>query len=305
MIKINSILVTSLFLSILLASTVGCAQTATPSAPTLASTITSTPTPTPTPTPDVASIVWTKPGVPVTLTVDIAAYRATYKSGSMDISGYFYRPPGTGPFPAVLILHGASGLQQSIAAKASWLALQGYIAFAPDYFTPIGVAGGAWTGPSYKQYTDQIRQILGDGLEALTSLSYVDSTHLGAMGFSLGGYYAAILGTRNDVKGIVSYYGAFTGPPINQNPVTYTPVEIANQMRASVLMFQGDADQLVPIANANVMANLLTSAGKDCQYVVYPGAQHTFDATSGPTANPQAAADANQKSITFLQAKLR
>jgi dienelactone hydrolase len=87
-----------------------------------------------------------------------------------------------------------------MATKASWLATQGYIAFAPEYFTPIGVAGGTWTGPSYRHYTGQIRQILGDGLEVLKSLSYVDSTHLGAMGFSLGGYYAAILGTRADVN---------------------------------------------------------------------------------------------------------
>jgi dienelactone hydrolase len=70
-------------------------------------------------------------------------------------------------------------------------------------------------------------------------------------------------------------------------------------------MFQGDADQLVPVANANAMANLLTNAGKDCQYVVYPGAQHNFDATSGPNANPPAAADAQQKSIAFFEAKMR
>jgi dienelactone hydrolase len=251
------------------------------------------------------SIIWPKTNVPVSLTVNDTENNASYRSGSFNISGSIYKPSGSGSFPAVLVLHGAAGLQQSITTKAQWLATQGYITFAVDYFTPIGVVGGGWTGSSYQQYTDRICQILGDGLEALKSLPYVDSNRLGVMGFSLGGYYGTILGTRDDVKGVISYYGAFVGPPINQNPVRYKPTEIASQMKAAIIMFQGDADQLVPIANANAMANLMIAAGKDCQYIVYPGAQHTFDATAGPTANPQATADARQKSIVFLQTKLR
>jgi len=124
-----------------------------------------------TPTPE--TIVWTKPSAPVTLTVDAATNKATYNSGGTQVSGYFYRPQGAGPFPAMLVLHGKGGLNEATKQYASWLATQGYVAFAPDYLTPIGIAPGAWAGADYGKHTDRIREDLGQGLEALKSLSYV------------------------------------------------------------------------------------------------------------------------------------
>ena len=100
-------------------------------------------------------IVWTKPGNPVTLTVDVDANRATYKSSGVDVSGYFYQPQGNGPFPAVLVLHGKSGLGEGSRAYASWLAMQGYVAFAPDYFTPIDMTPEKFDATFYQHNVDR------------------------------------------------------------------------------------------------------------------------------------------------------
>ena len=136
-----------------------------PTATTITTTSPTTPTPTPTPpsttpAPTLASIVWTTPAEPVTLTVDTAANRATYRSGGVEISGYFYKPSGTGPFPALLVLHGKSGITTSIRDRASWFAAQGYVAFAPDYFTPIGMTAEKFDVSWYKNNVDQEREVL-------------------------------------------------------------------------------------------------------------------------------------------------
>lgn len=205
----------------------------------------------------------------------------------------------------MLVLHGRSGLEEPTKSYASWLATQGYVALAPDYFAPISMPSGAWSGTDYQKHTDRIREDLAQGLLALKSLPYVDPNRIGVVGFSLGGYYACVLGTRNDVKCVVSYYGAYAGSPVNQVPVRYTLTEIASQMKASVLMFHGDADQLIPIANANTMKNLLISGGKQCEYVVYPGAGHPFDVKGGPLYDARVTADAQQRVVIFLRKKLQ
>jgi carboxymethylenebutenolidase len=238
------------------------------------------------------------------LTVDAAANRATYKSGGVEVSGYFYRPSGTGPFPALLVLHGKSGLDKGPQALASWLATQGYVAFAIDYFTPIGITPEKFDISFYLNSVDQAREVQAQGLESLKSLPYVAPTRLGVVGQSLGGYFALILATRDDVKGVISYYGAFTGSPVTRANTKYTVADIVSQVKAPVLMFQGDKDELVPIANADATQNLLINSGKQCEYYTYPGVGHAFDIKGGPTYDANATADSQQKVLTFIKAKL-
>ncbi len=125
------------------------------------------------------------------------------------------------------------------------------------------------------------------------------------VGFSLGGYFGCILATRDDVRGVVSYYGAYIGSPVTQFTTRYTFTEVVAEIKAPLLMFHGDADTLVPIAQANTASDLLKSKGKQYEYIVYPGAGHTFDWSGTPQYNVQATADAKEKVIAFLKAKLQ
>lgn len=239
----------------------------------------------------------------MTLTADEAANRAIYKSGTADISGYFYKPAGSGPFPAVLVLHGRAGLTTQQKDYAVWLAQQGYVAFAPDYFAPIGMPAATWAATDYGKYQDRIRTDLGMAFEALKSLPTVASSRIGVVGFSLGGYFAFWLGTRNDVRGVVSYYGAYAPTVI----ATYGIKDIVAQMKSAVIMYHGDADEMVPIEQANTVYEMVKSNASVpwSRYTVYPGATHAFGPqyTTGPNAT--ANADSQQQTLEFLKAQLK
>ena len=279
-------------------------ETTSPSTTTTTTVPPQTTPPTTTTTTSFVPIVWSAMGVPVTLTVNEASNRATYLSGSTDISGYFYKPQGGGPFPAVVVLHGKSGLNETTRAYAAWLATKGYVAFAPDYFAPIGMAAGVWAGSDYGKHQERIRTDLGQAIEAMKSVSYIKTDCIGVVGFSLGGYFSFWLGTRDDVKAVISYYGAYA-PTVIAKYAGYGIIDIVAQMKSPVLMFHGDQDTWVPIDHANTTADLLKSNNKQYEYIIYPGAEHAFGPqyTSGP--NAAANTDSQQKALVFLEAKLK
>src|SRR6266404_3812165 len=58
----------------------------------------------------------------------------SYQSGARQLDGYLARPAGDGPFPAVVIIHEAFGLNENIKDIARRFAGEGYVALAVDLF---------------------------------------------------------------------------------------------------------------------------------------------------------------------------
>jgi len=256
------------------------------------------------PTPLPGPIVWTTRDQPAECTVYTADNRVSYGEGGR-LSGTFLQPQGTGPFPAALVLHTRGGLLDHEQDIAAWLASQGYVALAPDYFTPLGVTAQTFESATFGvQYSDEAREIIAQALECLKSLSFVDPNRIGAVGFSLGGYFGFMLATRDDVKGVVSYYGAYHGSPVTRVPTQYSFSDIVNQLRAPILMLHGDQDTTIPITRANRVENLLTQGAKAFQLIVYPGVEHRFDMVDTLDFNFAAAADAQAKTLDFLRENL-
>lgn len=235
-----------------------------------------------------------------TCEVDLARNQATWSSFGTSVSGFITRPQGDGPFPAVLVLHTSGGLTHELS-KASLFADKGYVALAPDYFTPEGITPGQAGGLlALTTHVDRIREHLSGGIECLKSLSYVDATRIGTVGFSLGGYFGLIVGARGDVQAVVSYYGAYHGEGASRIPTKYPFTDVAAQVRARVLMFHGEADSTVGINLARNAQRRLREAGKQVELVVYPGVDHTFDRVGAPTYDAQATADAGARTLAFL-----
>ena len=69
--------------------------------------------------------------------VDLSA-ECNAAGGSLNLRGYLASPPGQGPFPAVVMIHEAFGLDDMTRRHADRLARAGYLTLAVDLFSDGG-----------------------------------------------------------------------------------------------------------------------------------------------------------------------
>lgn len=222
-------------------------------------------------------------------------------AGGETITGYLARPSGTGPYPAVLVLHGCEGYGSLETSTVNELAASGYVALAIDTLAPQGLrnACSAGAGP--------IRNGIGFAESALAWLRTqpgVDAGHLGVVGYSMGaieslGLIDPLSGSPPNIPGlraVVAYYPACSG----RSPNIATPL----------LVLDGSADDWIPPAPCQALAQSAQALRRPVQIVTYPGATHAFNQPSSHprTVNghtlvydPSATADADARMKAFFQ----
>jgi carboxymethylenebutenolidase len=110
--------------------------------------------------------------------------------------GYLAVPPGPGPWPGVVVIHEAFGLNDDICAKANELAAKGYLALAPDLFD-----GRHWIG-CIRSAFKQLRAGQGPAFALLDAAraglaERPDCTgKTGVIGFCMGGGFALLCAPR-------------------------------------------------------------------------------------------------------------
>ena len=125
--------------------------------------------------------------------------------------GYLVQPSGSGPFPVVLVVHENRGLNPYIEDVARRLAVEGFLALAPDGLYPLGgYPGNDDDGREMQMKLDQAKLRTDLLNSALFLKNHALSTKkLGVTGFCYGGgivnYLAATLGA--DMQAGVPYYG--------------------------------------------------------------------------------------------------
>ena len=132
------------------------------------------------------------------------------------MSGYLARPP-TRPasFPAVIVIHENRGLNPHIKDVARRMALEGFLALAPDFLTP---AGG--TPEDEEKAREMIGaldrpQTIANAVATVAFLKNSDMTNgkVGAIGFCWGGGMVnqTAVHAGADLAAAVPYYGASAG----------------------------------------------------------------------------------------------
>ncbi len=132
--------------------------------------------------------------------------------GTGKMKGYFVTPAAaTGKLPGVLVVHENRGLNPHIEDIARRLALDNFVAFAPDALTPLG---------GYPGDEDKARELFPKLDQAKTREDFVTAAaflkarpectgRIGAVGFCYGGGIVNMLATRlPDLGGVVPFYGA-------------------------------------------------------------------------------------------------
>ena len=213
----------------------------------------------------------------------IKATYVTYPSpggNSGNMRGYLVQPAGNGPFPAVLVVHENRGLNPYIEDVARRLAVEGFLALAPDGLFPAGgYPGNDDDGRTLQSNLDQAKL----RTDMLNSARFV-KTHklstakLGVTGFCWGGgttnYLAATLGA--DMNAGAPYYGAAAATD-----------QVPNIKAALVLHFAETDENINKMWPAYDAA--LKAAGVPHEGHFYAGTQHGFHNNSTPRYNEAAA----------------
>ena len=212
--------------------------------------------------------------------------RATVPSpnGHGSISGLLARPAsaGTNRLPAILVIHENRGLNPHIEDVARRIALENFMAFAPDTLTSVGgYPGDDEKGGALFSKLDRNKMAEDLYAAAVWLKNRPDSTgRLGVTGFCFGGGISNSLAVRmgSDLAAAVPYYG---GAP---------PAADVSKIKAAVLVHHGETDKRLvaawPEYEAALKANGVTYEG-----YIYPGAGHGFNNDATAARYNKAAAD--------------
>jgi len=211
------------------------------------------------------------------------------------VHGYLAEPAhAKGKLPTILVVHENRGLNPHIEDIARRIALDGYVAFAPDALYPLG---------GYPGDEDKARDLFPRLDQTKTRADFIAAFHalatlpqgtgkVGVVGFCYGGGIANYLATQlPDLAAAVPFYGM--QPPA---------AEVA-RIRAPLLIHDAGKDERIlggwPAYEAALKANHV-----DYQHFVYPGVEHGFNNDTTPRYDEAAAKLAWSRTMAFFKAKL-
>lgn len=211
------------------------------------------------------------------------------------LRGYLVQPAkAKGKLPTVLVVHENRGLNPHIEDIARRLALDGFIAFAPDALFPLG---------GYPGDEDKARELFQKLDQTKTRADFVAAADIlkklpegngkvGAVGFCYGGGVSNFLATRiPDLAAAVPFYG--------QQPAD----EDVPKIKAPLLLQYAENDERInagwPKYEAALKANKV-----NYQAYVYPGVQHGFNNDTTPRYDEAAAKLAWGRTVAFFKQHL-
>jgi len=212
-----------------------------------------------------------------------------FRSGDLDLKGFIWRPPGTGPFPAILWNHGSEKRPGAVDSVATFFVTRGYV-----FFVPHRRGQGRSPGPYIMNQLRTARSAadrnlmlvslheaqLGDQLAALTylkDLRFVDPRRLTVMGFSFGGIQTMLAVERGPgYRVAVNCSGAaqtWSSSPDLQRRL------IAAARRAAMPVFFLQAQNDYDLTPNRVLSEQVKASGKRAESRVYPA--HGVSAQDG------------------------
>jgi carboxymethylenebutenolidase len=210
--------------------------------------------------------------------------------------GYLAQPAKTaGKLPAVLVIHENRGLNPHIEDIARRLALDNFVAFAPDALFPLGgYPGDEEKARTLFQTLDQAKT-REDFVTAVDWLKARPETSgkIGAVGFCYGGGMVNFLATRvPDLAAGVAFYGS--APNLEDVP----------KIKAALVIQSAETDERIN-ASWPAYETALKAANVRYQRHLYPGTQHGFNNDTTPRFDAAAAKLAWERTVAHFNANIR
>jgi len=210
--------------------------------------------------------------------------------------GFVARPKQPNKYPAVIVIHEIWGLANHIKDVATRLVQEGYVALAVDLFERKLITK-LEEGREIRQALTE-EKILGDlngAFNYLTTLDYVMPNRIGSIGFCMGGGLSLLLACRNSaLAAAVIFYG--------RNP---TPIDLVKNITCPILGNYAGADKGITESDINLLKQTLTKYRKEFDIKAYPGAPHAFFNDTKESYRPEAAKDAWERTLAFLNKNLK
>ena len=209
--------------------------------------------------------------------------------------GYLAQPAkAAGKLPAVLVIHENRGLNPHIEDIARRLAVDNFVAFAPDALFPLG---------GYPGDEDKAREAFPKLDQAKTREDFVTAAgwlrarpetngKLGAVGFCYGGGIVNMLATRvPELAAGVPFYGS--APALEDVP----------KIKAALLVQSAEVDERIN-ASWPAYETALKAANVRYERHLYPGTQHGFNNDTTPRYDAAAAKLAWDRTLAFFRKNL-
>ena len=227
-------------------------------------------------------------------------------AGSARLAGYLARPAGEGPWPGVVVVHEAFGLDDVARRQTDRLAAAGYLALAPDLFADGG--SRRCLIPTLRAVSSGQGKAFADIEAARVYLDrHVDCTgRIGVIGFCMGGAFALLTAPR--------------GFDVASDNYGDTPKDLSVLADACpIVASYGGKDPARLAKKVPALEEALTRLGVEHDIAVYPEAGHSFmnDAPNGPRwmrpllkvinirPDPEAAADSWARIETYFERYLK
>lgn len=201
--------------------------------------------------------------------------------------------------PAVVLPHGGPSARDDWGFDwlAQFLAARGYAVIQPNYRGSAGY-GDEWMGKNgFRDWKASIADITA-AAHYLVDQGIADPKRLAIVGWSYGGYAAlqsvgveptlykaaVAIAPVTDLSLLKSEAKFFTNQNLvsdfvgsGSNAIDGSPVHHADGVKVPVLMFHGDLDLNVDIAQSERMDAALIKAGDKAELVKFPGLDHQLD----------------------------
>ncbi|MGD0264499.1 MAG: dienelactone hydrolase family protein [Candidatus Methylomirabilota bacterium] len=219
-----------------------------------------------------------------------------YPGATGDVRANLARPKGDEKLPGVIVIHENRGLVPHIEDVTRRVALEGFLAVAPDALSPLGgTPEDPDKAPSMIQTLDNQSNIRNFLAAVRYLMTHPASTaKVGVVGFCWGGGIANQLAVNSpELIAVVPFYGRQPAP------------EDVPKIKASLLLHYAGLDEGI---NRGIPAYeaALKKASTDYRLYMYEGAKHAFfNDTNAERYNKEAAQLAWERTISFFKEKLK
>lgn len=226
----------------------------------------------------------------------LTAEDVTWAAPKGQMKGYIARPKDAqGQLGGVIVIHENRGLNPHIRDVARRMALEGFVALAPDF---LSVDGGTPTDE------DKAREMIGkldraatveNAVATVAYMSELDWVNgkVGAMGFCWGGGLVNQLAVADpNLKAAVAYYGS------------QPPAESVSNIKAAMMLHYAGLDERIN-AGIDAYKKALEDGGKTHELFVYEGVNHAFNNDTSAARYDKAAAElAWKRTVEFFKKNL-